>query len=237
MAQYKKHITAAVIILLTLVAILGGILLREKSLAWLTLCITVLSMLPLFFSFERKKNKSGEIAVLAVMIAIAVAGRFLFAFLPGFKPITAIVILTGISLGKEQGFAVGALSAVVSNFYFGQGPWTPFQMLAWGLIGFLAGIFATSLQKYRWLLYLSGMIAGGLFSAIMDLWSTLWLGGTFSLSRYLAVTATSLPTTLGYVLSNLIFLILLTRPILQKLDRIKTKYGLFKISKKEGTQS
>lgn len=228
MIRYKRHITAAgALILLAAVTILGAVLLLEKHMAWLTLCVTILSMLPLFFNFERKKTASGEIAVLAVMTAIAVMGRFLFAFLPGFKPITAIVILTGISLGKEQGFAVGALSAVVSNFYFGQGPWTPFQMLAWGLIGFLAGVLSNSLQKHRWLLYLFGGIAGGLFSAIMDLWSTLWLGGSFSLSRYLAIIATSLPTTVGYVISNLIFLILLTRPILQKLDRIKTKYGLF----------
>lgn len=97
--------------------------------------------------FRKRDTSSKELVVLCVMIALSAAGRFIFAWLPGFKPVTAITVITAMWLGRDAGFAVGALSAAVSNFYFGQGPWTPFQMLAWGLIGFSAGVLAGPMRK------------------------------------------------------------------------------------------
>ena len=102
-----------------------------------------------FISFEKGKNDARRIVIIAVMTALSVAGRFVFAPIPFFKPVTAIVIITAIYLGSEAGFITGAFSAVVSNFYFGQGPWTPFQMLAWGLIGFLAACLLKNLLRVR----------------------------------------------------------------------------------------
>jgi hypothetical protein len=78
--------------------------------------------------------------IIAVLCGIAVAGRAAFFMLPQFKPVVAIVIIAGASLGAESGFIVGALSGFVSNFIFGQGPWTPWQMFAFGMIGFIAGL-------------------------------------------------------------------------------------------------
>jgi energy-coupling factor transport system substrate-specific component len=91
--------------------------------------------------FEGRKPKAREIVVLAVMVALAVAGRAAFFMVPQFKPVAALVIISGVALGAESGFLVGVLAAFVSNFIFGQGPWTPFQMIAFGLIGLLAGLF------------------------------------------------------------------------------------------------
>ena len=101
--------------------------------------IVCLSCIPYYFKYEKRKPQTRESVVLAVMIALTVASRVIFAFAPGFKPVSAMVIICGMAFGRESGFLCGSLSAVVSNFFFGQGPWTPFQMLAWGMIGWIAG--------------------------------------------------------------------------------------------------
>lgn len=93
------------------------------------------------------QDECQKIALIAVMTAMSVAGRFVFAALPGFKPVTAVVVLCGMYLGADAGFICGALSALISNCYFGQGPWTPFQMLVWGIIGLVAGLSGKQLQK------------------------------------------------------------------------------------------
>ena len=200
---------------------------QEKHYAWVSLCVAVLSCIPLFYSFERKESSSKELIVLAVMVAISAAGRFVFAWLPGFKPVTAITVIAAIWIGKESGFVIGSLSAVVSNFYFGQGPWTPFQMFAWGFIGFIAGLFAKHLRKNKVLLYVFGAVAGVLFSVLMDVWTTIWAEGTFNLVRYGVAILSALPVTAEYAISNVIFLLILAKPIGEKLERIKKKYGLF----------
>ena len=109
--------------------------------------IICLSCIPYYFKYEKRKPQTRESVVLAVMIALTVASRMIFSFAPGFKPVSAMVIICGMAFGRESGFLCGSLSAVVSNFFFGQGPWTPFQMLAWGMIGWIAGI----LNQRKWL--------------------------------------------------------------------------------------
>lgn len=217
------------LLLIPAVVLLGAIVFKEKYSAWVSLSVAVLSLIPLFCTFERKESSSRELMVLAVMIAISVVGRFVFAWLPGFKPVTAIAVITAMYLGKEAGFVVGSISAVVSNFYFGQGPWTPFQMLAWGSIGFLAGAVAKPLKKHRWLFLVFGAAAGVLYSLIVDIWTTVWADGGFNFLRYAASVITALPTTVEYAVSNVIFLLLLSKPIGEKLERIKKKYGLFAV--------
>lgn len=99
---------------------------------------------PFFMRFEMKKPRAREMVPLAVMAALGVVGRTVFQIipLPNFKPVSAIVIMTGVSFGAEAGFMTGALTGFVSNFIFGQGPWTPWQMFCWGMIGFIAGKMA-----------------------------------------------------------------------------------------------
>jgi energy-coupling factor transport system substrate-specific component len=148
----------------------------------------------------------------------------LFAAIPGFKPCTAIIIIAGIYFGRQQGFTVGALTALISNIYYGQGMWTPFQMTVWGLTGFFSGIFSKALQKSKPLLIIFGIISGVAFSLIMDLWSCLWADKTVILSRYLTLITTSAPFTLTYALSNTVFLLLFNKPARRIFTRIKKKF-------------
>ena len=224
----QKMITACLLLIgVPLIVVGGAMLFQEKHYAWISLCVAILSCLPLFICFERKDSTAKELITLAVLVAVSAAGRFAFAWVPGFKPVTAITVIAAMYLGREAGFVVGALSAVVSNFYFGQGPWTPFQMFAWGFLGFLAGVLAQPMKRQKIWMCLYGVLAGVLFSLIMDVWSTLWADGGFNLSRYLAACISALPFTIEYAVSNVIFLLLLTKPIGEKLERIKRKYGLF----------
>lgn len=226
--QIKNPVTGCLLLLcIPIIVILGAVIFREKYYAWISLCVAVITCLPLFYCFERKESSSKELIVIAVMVALSVAGRFIFAWLPGFKPVTAMTIIAAVWLGKEAGFAVGSFTAVISNFYFGQGPWTPFQMFAWGVLGFIAGLLSKQLQKRKITLYIFGAFSGILFSFVMDIWTTVWAEGDFRISRYIAILVSSLPVTIEYAVSNVIFLLILAKPIAEKLDRIKKKYGLF----------
>ena len=147
-----------------------------------------------------------KLVKLSVFTALSVLGRVCFAFLPFFKPVSAMVVMAGFALGPWYGFACGAMSALISNFAFGQGMWTPFQMMAWGLIGLMAGLAAPALRKGKWTVIPCGIISGAAFSLVMDLFSTLWMDGGFNLSRYAVLIATAAPVTFVYIVSDIIFL-------------------------------
>ena len=191
-----------------------------------TMLITLLALVLFSCGFERRKTGSRRMILVAVMTALSVAGRFVFAALPFFKPITAMVVITAIYVGPEAGFLTGALSAVISNFYFGQGPWTPFQMLSWGLLGLFAGLLSRPLKKSRVLLSIYGIFAAAAYSLIMDVWTVMWYNGSFGAELYTAALLAALPITLMYAVSNVIFLNLLARPFGEKLERVKIKYGV-----------
>jgi len=197
----------------------------RENYALASLLITIMALVLFSCGFERRKTGTRRMILVAVMAALSVMGRFIFSVIPAFKPITAIVVITAIYVGSEAGFLTGALSAVISNFYFGQGPWTPFQMLSWGLIGLFAGMLSKPLKRSRLALSLYGIFAGAAFSLIMDVWTVLWYNGDFNPGLYAAAMATALPYTILYALSNMIFLNLLAKPFGEKLHRVKIKYG------------
>jgi len=213
-------------VFLPLTVVLGAVLLREKYYAFVILAVLLLTVLLFYSGFERKKITSRRLVVVAVMTALAALGRVVLTPLPGVTPITALAALTALSLGGEAGFMVGSLAALLSDFYAGQGVWTPFQMFAWGLTGLFAGLLAKQLKSSRVLLAVYGILAGVGYSLLMDLWSVLWLNGTFSLKLYAAALVTSAPFTLTYAVTNVVLLLLLEKPFCKKLDRIKLKYGL-----------
>ena len=205
----------------------GVVVLHDRKYQIISILLAFLACVPFFISFEMREPNVREMVVLAVMTALSVAGRFLFAMVPGFKPVTAIVVITAIHFGPQAGFLTGALSAVLSNIYFGQGPWTPFQMFVWGLLGLLAGLLA----KHGWLqsrlaLSLYGILAGAAFSLLMDVWTVLAMDGTFAPMRYLVAVSSSFFFMAIYAVSNVVFLLTLSEPIGEKLERIKIKYGL-----------
>lgn len=188
----------------------------------ISLLIVALSICFILMGYEKKVIKTRRMVIISIMIALSVVGRFI----PFFKPVTAITIITAMYLGGEAGFLVGALSALISNFYFGQGPWTVFQMLGWGLIGLFAGGISKWLRQSKTWLLVYGVGSGILFSAIMDIWTVLWYKGGFQMELYLAALVTALPHTILYAVSNGIFLYFMAKPFGDKLNRIKVKYGI-----------
>ena len=219
----RRFIRVAVpFVLVPALAVLGTLVFDERRHLLVSLGVTVLALLLFWSGFERRQTGSRRMVVVAILTALSVVGRFI----PVIKPIAAITILTALYLGGEAGFLVGSLSAILSNFYFGQGPWTPFQMLAWGLVGLIAGFLATPLKKSRAALITYGVLAGVLFSMIMDVWSVLWYRGYFDPSYYFVAVGTSLPHMLLYAAGNALFLWWIGKPIGDKLQRLHVRYGV-----------
>lgn len=196
-----------------------------KTIAFVLVTAVTAVCFLLFIIYEKKKTSVHRLVLMAVMTAMSVAGRIVFAPFPGFKPVTAVIVLAGMYLGSEAGFFCGALTALVSNFYFGQGPWTPFQMLVWGLIGILAGAFSAPLKRDRLILMIYGVAAGVLFSLIMDIYTTVWTVGAWSWSFYFIAIGSAAPYTVIYAVSNVVFLLALSKPLGKKLERVAEKYG------------
>jgi len=216
-----------IFIVIPLVMYAGITMFGDRKYYFISIMIMILACVPFVLSFERRKPQPREILTIAVMSAISVAGRCLFVVTPGFKPVAAITAITGFSLGAEAGFLTGATSALVSNMFFGQGPWTPFQMFTWGMIGFIAGLLGkTGIMHKKIPLILFGIFAGVFFSFGMDIWGSISMYGVFSWEAYVLALSSAVPFTIVYAISNVIFLLLLTKPISEKLERIKLKYGI-----------
>lgn len=230
----KKQICKKIIgvciffIIIPLVIWFGVWLFNDRKYNVISMAIALLSCVPFFIRFEKGKSGAREVVVIAVMTAFSVIGRLIFSPIPGFKPVTAITIIAGIALGAESGFMVGSLTAIVSNIFFGQGPWTPFQMFVWGILGFLSGlIFYKKQTSNRFILAVIGLVGGIAYSMLMDIWTTVSMEGTFNILRYLFYISSSFPFMAIYAVSNVVFLFVLAKPFLEKLNRIKTKYGIF----------
>lgn len=201
-----------------------------------SLIVIVAAMLPFFMMFEGRKPKAREIMVISVLAAIGVAGRAAFFMVPSFKPVAAIVILTGVSFGGEAGFLVGCLIMMLSNMFMGQGPWTPWQMFSFGIIGFLAGILYQKgiLKARKRDLCIYGFLSVVLiYGGIMNPASILMSYGYITPANLVAFYISGIPVDLVHALSTVIFLWFLSRPLLEKLERIKKKYGLIESGKEE----
>lgn len=192
----------------------------------ISILIAVGAMVLVLARLDKRKTNVRRIVLIAVMTALSIVSRFIFAAVPAFKPMAAIIILTGMYLGCEAGFMCGALTAFLSNFYFGQGPWTPFQMVAFGLVGVTAGLLASSLKKRRIVLVIYGIVAGIFYSFFMDIWTMLWAYSGLNLAGYIAAIATAVPYTVLYAASNVVFLLLFERPFGRRLGRIIHKYRI-----------
>ncbi len=209
-------------VLMPALVALGVFVFDEKRYAFIALALALGSVALCAAVVERRQAGSRRLGLVSIMRARATAGRFI----PLLKPVTALAVLTGMYLGGEAGFLCGSLSAVLSNFFFGQGPWTPFQMLALGLIGLFAGYLARPLIRSKLFLLFFGVAAGVLYSFIMDVWTVLWYNGSFDVGLYLTALGTALPFTLSYAAANVIFLLLFARPFGEKLGRVRLKYGI-----------
>jgi uncharacterized membrane protein len=179
--------------------------------------------------FESRKPQTRELVVIATLCALAVAGRAAFFMLPQFKPVVALVIIAGVAFGGESGFLVGAMTGFVSNFFFGQGPWTPWQMFAFGIIGFLAGVLFRKgiLRRNRSALCVFGALTTlVIYGGLMDTSQILMYQSAPAPAMFVAAYLQGIPFNLVHAIATVVFLLLFANPMLEKLDRIKTKYGL-----------
>ena len=187
-------------------------------------------MLPFLLVYEDRKPQARELVTVAALCAIGVAGKSLFFMLPQFKPVMALTIIAGVALGGETGFLVGAVTMLVSNLFFGQGPWTPWQMFSMGIIGFFAGVLFRKgwLTRSRQALAVFGAFAAiFIYGGIMNPASAImWNVQALNWDMLLAYYVSGLPMDLIHAGATVIFLLLAAEPMLEKLDRIKVKYGL-----------
>ncbi len=185
-------------------------------------------MLPFFVAFEGRKPQARELVLVAVMCALAIAGRVVIP-LPNFKVTFAVIVLAGIAFGPETGFIVGAITAFASNFFYSQGPYTPWQMMAYGAGGMLAGFLFRKGRLPR------DPMVMGVFGFVAVIF---WIGPLLDCSHiFLMLTkitpAGVIATLLSGLYANVIqaittlaALLLAGRPLLQMLERIKLKYGI-----------
>lgn len=190
--------------------------------------ILIASMFPFFVSYEQKKVTARDITLTATLIALAVVSRAAFYLVPQVKPIAAVVIVSAVCLGAHKGYIVGAFSAFVSNFIFGQGMWTPFQMVALGTVGLLAGLIFRWLKVNRYTLSIVGFVlATVVYGAIVDMSTVLSAyGNNVTLKGALSIYASGAVFSLVFGGATAVFLFLFGMPFITKIERISKKYGL-----------
>lgn len=196
----------------------------------MAILIITAACVPFFVSFENQKPSSREIAVLACMTALAVASRAAFYALPSVKPMCAVVIITAICFGPHSGFICGVTSMFASNFIFGQGPWTPFQMLGMGAVGLIMGLIFHNrkIKNNRWVISITGGVLCFLvYGLIVDLSSVLMMATDFSLGEIAAIYASGVPFNLIHGATTAVVLLVAGEAFIEKLDRIRIKYRMF----------
>ena len=228
---HKRTVIATLLILLLipLTLFVGVYYFAGQKYYFISLLILLECMLPFFLIFEGRKPQARELVLIAVLVALNVAGRAAFFMLPEFKPVVAMTILAGVAFGGETGFLVGAMTMLVSNMLFSQGPWTPWQMFAMGIIGWLAGILYRKgvLRRSKLSLCIFGVIASTVvFGGIMNPASALMWSNTINWKIIMSYYITGIPVDLVRAVATFVFLWLGAEPMLEKLDRIKVKYGL-----------
>jgi hypothetical protein len=229
-----------------------------------SIAIILVALAVMVARFEGHRPKAREIVTLAVMCALCVAGRAAFFMLPSFKPVAAIVIIAGVALGAESGFLVGALAAFVSNFVFGQGPWTPFQMFGFGLVGLFAGLLfhrrktavsqlgqvrgdedesagadtiaaqlaALTANRQAWWLRLGllcvygGFAVLAIYGPIVDVASLFMFSESVSGEALVVMLTSGLPFNIIHASATVFFLLVLAPAMLEKLERVRVKFGL-----------
>lgn len=219
----------AVLVLIPATIWFGVARLGDKKYFFISLLVLLEAMLPFFVSFEDRKPKVRDIVTLAVMCALAVTGRTAFFMLPNFTPVMAIVIIAGVAFGCEGGFITGAMTMFVSNFIMGQGPWTPWQMFAYGVGGFLAGLLSRLgvLKRNRIALTLFGFFTVlVIVGPLLDTCALFTMTGEITAPSAKAVYLSGIPVNLIHGAAAGLTMLLFANPLLDKLDRLRVKYGM-----------
>ncbi len=227
----KRTLFAVLVIFIAvpLTVFIGIYFLGDRKYYFISLLVILESILPFGLMFESRKPQARELVVIAILCALGIAGRAAFFALPGFKPVLAVVIISGVAFGGETGFLVGAMTMFASNMLFGQGPWTPWQMFAMGAAGFLAGaLFEKGLMsRSRLSLSIFGvLVAITVYGGLMNSATVLMYQPNPTFKMLLLSYAVGFPIDLVHAAATAVFMWFISQPLLEKLDRIKVKYGL-----------
>ncbi len=228
-------LATAVSILGAVVAVVACALVGGRSYVSGSIAVVLCSLVPFLVRFESRRLQARELVTVAVMAALAVASRAAFAWAPGFKPIFAVIMVAGVALGPSSGFFVGAVSALASNFLFGQGPWTPWQMLGYGLCGFVFGLLGRAgiLPQGRWsakakaLACVFGFLTVfALCGPVLDTSSLFFLLSRITPEGVAAVYLAGAPVNAIHGAATAATLFLIANPLMGKLQRLREKYGV-----------
>lgn len=192
--------------------------------------VVICAVLPFFIVFEKRKIKTSELAVLSVMTAVCIASRAIFAFLPQVKPMCAFVIVTAVAFGPNVGFIVGALSVLISNFFFGQGMFTPFQMLGMGLTAFFCALifYKKKGEKNKLAVSIVGaLLCFSVYGLCVDTCSVLMMSTELNLKNASAIYLSGAPFNLIHAGTTAVSLFIIYKPMNDKFSRLRTKYGVF----------
>lgn len=230
--KLSKGTIAAVLMILLLVPFTlftGVYYFDNKKHYFIALMVLLECMAPFFLVFEGRRPQARELVIIAVLCAVGVAGRAAFFMVPQFKPVIALVIISGLAFGGETGFLIGAMTVLISNIIMGQGPWTPWQMFSMGIIGFLSGVLFGKgiLRRNKISLCTFGALSAIiLYGGIMNFASALMVSKEVNFNIILTYYAAGFPMDCIQALATVFFLWIGAAPMLEKLDRVKIKYGL-----------
>ena len=189
-----------------------------------------------FLSFESRRPQAREVVLVSVMCALAVASRVAFAGVPYVKPVMAVIMISGVAFGWRVGFLTGSMTALVSNFVFSQGPWTPWQMIAYGIAGLIVGVLADKglIPRSKWNMkqktgvsVAAGFMVVFVVGPILDTSSLFLMVSAITPKTALAVYAAGFPMNLTLGIATAVCLFVFANPLLEKLERVRVKYGLF----------
>jgi len=225
----KSHLATLLVffVLIPLTLFLGKQLPGRHYYITVTLMVAEL-MLPFFLSFEGRKPQARELVILAVLCALAIAGRVAFP-IPHFKAVFAIIVISAIAFGPEAGFMVGAITAFASNFFYGQGPFTPWQMMAYGAGGMLSGFAFRKggLPRKPWVMAIFGFcVVLFWIGPLLDSSSIFLMLSRITWSAIVTVYTSGLFINFCQALCTAAVLLFIGKPLLDKLERVRRKYGM-----------
>ncbi len=205
-------------------------ILKEANYYAISVLLVIAAIALLVWRFEKKQILLRDVVMISVLVSMAVVGRLIFFAVPQVKPCAAIVIITGIMLGKEAGIICGFLTAFVSNFFFGQGPWTPWQMLAFGAVGFVAAlVFSGNIleeKENKMVLAVFGfLVVLIVYGLIVDTGSVFMMLDRPTWKGALGIYGAGIVFNITHAIATAVFLWLLAKPLMMKIDRVKKKYG------------
>lgn len=224
----KSRIATLLIILLIPLTIFLGSRIPGRSYYLISTLVLIEIMLPFFLTFEGRKPQARELVVIAVLCALAIAGRVVIP-IPNFKATYAVIMLSAVAFGAESGFLIGAVTALVSNFFFGQGPHTPWQMLAYGMAGLIVGLACQKnllKKKPMHMAIFGAVLIVVLIGPILDTCTLFLIQTELTAAGAAAQYAAGLPVNISQAAATFLVIRFLGKPLLEKLDRVKVQYGM-----------